>query len=209
MSDAASRPEATGPDVGQKTATAALVKAAGMTLEDLPRVPVDWTLLSVGTDGRSLLVTCWPTISLGGDMLLSVRETETEIWISVELRDVTGVTGLASTAASVRWSAWASLELPVGGRPIIGPPGSPTWDRAGYAVIATLQGCIYPAPTVVGLSPADGVRLLSAQGFQVGGEPRGREIVSQDPPGDAAVDQGSTITIVGGAGASDASESRG
>jgi len=73
-----------------------------MTLEDLPRVPVDWTLLSVGTDGRSLLVTCWPTISLGGDMLLSVRETETEIWISVELRDVTvGIVGLGSIGRAV------------------------------------------------------------------------------------------------------------
>lgn len=185
------------------------VRAAGVSVRverslpapdpSLPPVQMVWTVLSVGEDLRSLLLCYFPAPHLAGEATISVRETEDQIWISIEVPDIRSFPGTIVFDVAVRRQATVRLRSPVGGREITGPKGSPSWNRASYWVMTPEGPSPNLVPRVLGLRPSDASRLLLAQQF----DPRraagsGRQIVSQEPQPDTPADPGTTVTITAG-----------
>jgi hypothetical protein len=150
----------------------AAVRAAGVTVRvdpslgpgpdpNLPPVPVQWTLLSVGENLQSVLVTFPTAPHARHRQSMDVRETDQEIWISVALPDFRSSPGTLRPDIAMSDRMTIALGSPIRGRKLSGPERSPSW-RSGsrYFDIGVGESLI---PRVVGLSPDDAERLLRAQ----------------------------------------------
>jgi hypothetical protein len=182
----------------------AAIRAAGVSVRvepslgpgpdrSLPPVAVQWTLLTVGDDLRSLLVTFPSGPHAVGQELVSVRETADEIWISVELPDIRSMPGSAVPLVAIVGREIVRLRSPIGGRSIGGPEDSPSWRPVSYLTYGKIGALV---PRVLGLSPGDAQRLLRSQGLTPrlpSGE--GREIVAQDPPAETPAHPGVTVSL--------------
>jgi hypothetical protein len=152
----------------------------------IPRSEVDWALLSVGAESRSLLISYRWGGGYRNEPEVMVEETANEIRIAITLPDLTKdprTQSIEHFAAVGR--ATVQLSGPVSGRRVSGPRCILADGDIGSTAYRTVarEGTLYwVVPNVVGLNPADAIWVLRLQGFQPKITGSGRTITTQSPP---------------------------
>jgi hypothetical protein len=159
----------------------------GRCYSPIPVRQVPWTVVNVGTDGRSLLIHHNWGGDLRRDVALALDESDTEIAIAVALPDLRRHPNpppnfmILDIARSRKLTVW--LEQPVDGRRITGPLCALGSDRRfAYKWKDLPDGTTANVvPNVVGLAPEDAINVLRSQEFEPKLAGDGRQIVAQNP----------------------------
>jgi PASTA domain len=156
-----------------------------MLAAEIPRREVDWVLLAVSEDRRTLVIEYYWGGEFRNEPTVLLRESRAEVQIGVSLPDLTqdpATTAIAAFAAAGRVEV--QLAEPINGRRVTGPCrafADGTRYAAAYRTIPDGDSSMVAVPPVVGLCPDDAKWVLRAQGFEPTLAGRGRLICSQDP----------------------------
>lgn len=165
-----------------------------MAASEIPRREVDWVLLAISEDSRTLIIQYY----WGGEFLneptVSLRESRTDVQIEVSLPDLMRD---PATHAVLDFAAASRVEVvlaePIHGRRVTGP-GRALADgarhAAAYRTMPAGTSTMVAVPRVVGLCPDDAKWVLRAQGFEPRVVGSGKLIRTQDPaPGQVPPEQ--------------------
>jgi hypothetical protein len=178
----------------------------GPRYSPIPVRDVEWTLVSVGADGRSLLINHHWAGGLGTQACLALEETDTQITIGIALadlrRDPHAGPNYAIPAVLGMRTLTAHLDEPVGGRRITGPQCSLHSDRLRVAYRPQLMPdgtTPQLVPNVVGLALEDAKAVLRLQDFEPKLVGSGQQIVTQDARAESITEgNGASVVITAG-----------
>jgi hypothetical protein len=147
--------------------------------------PLDWALAGVGPGGRALVVQ--PGVYGGCDQgtpRVSVRETRSQILVTVTVTSVQGPVVVCPAIARYARARTVRLARPVSGRPISGDLQA---DAPGFVLDARVPGSAGPrVPRVVGLASNDARQVLCAWRIRTAPYRAGGRVVGQHPRPGAA-----------------------
>lgn len=142
--------------------------------------PLDWALVGVGPGARSLVVQ--PGIYGGCDQggpNASLRETASEIVLTVTVKSVQGPEVVCPAIARYAPAQTVRLSAPVAGRPVSGDLQS---ERPGDALTFRAPPTSRPRmPRVVGLSSSDARQVLCSWRIRTAPYRSGGRVVAQRP----------------------------
>ena len=150
---------------------------------------LDWVLLSVGPDLRSLMLHCEEFVGLDNEPRVSLNESPTQIRIELtELNPSPAEDDPRAGAAADRVEIHLSSRID--GRRIVGP-GRMLDDGERHSLVyrTTLDGAAQPkaVPRVLDLAPEDARWVLLAQGLEPQLVGNGRRVLQQNPAPDAVL----------------------